>query len=98
MHSIGTATGEDTEGRLAEVESSVRKRNASDQVSPSVDREHKEPFSEDHFSRNEAVQAIVERIDSPIAKNKNLELRAADGDAKARETGDNLIKECFSRA
>ena len=70
IHSMDTTVGEDTEGWPAEVESSLRKRKASDQVSRFVDRLHKRLSVEDHFPRDEAVQALVEGIDSLVARTK----------------------------
>lgn len=95
IHPMDTTVGEDTEGLSAEVESSLRKRKASDQVPRFVDRLHKRLFVEEHFPREEVVQALVERTDSLVAKNKDLELRVTEGDAKVRESEGNLIKNAF---
>lgn len=73
-----------------EVGSSLRKRKAGDEVPQSVDRPSKRLSVEDHFSRDEVVQALMERVDSLVAKNKDLELSAIKGDAKARENEGNL--------
>lgn len=75
----------------AEVGSSLRKRRAGN-VPQSVDRPSKRLSVEDHFSRDEVLQALVERTDSLIAKNKNLKRNAAEGDAKSRENKRTLMK------
>ena len=95
IHSMDTTVGEDTEGWSAEVESSLRKRKASDQVSRFVDRLHKRLSVEDHFPRDEAVQAVVERIDTLLAKNNDLELKATEGNANVRENEGKTIRNAF---
>lgn len=76
----------------AEVGSSLKKRRAGNVVPQSVDRPSKRLSVEDHFSRDEVLQAFVERTDSLVAKNKNLKRNAAEGDAKSRENKRTLMK------
>ena len=97
VHPMGTTTGKYAEGLSAEVERSFGKRKASDEVPLSTGQPQKRLSLEDHFSRDEVVQALVERIDSLVAENRDLELRATDtdSDAKASENEGNLIKNAF---